>query len=137
MDVLNLGKMSVGPPYFNTVFVPLMAPAAFLIGVGPIARWKHAKVPELGRPLKWAFALSLIMAVILPFVIGGWHWRASLGLLLAIWIVATSLQKYFRRIKGQTGASNFFARLAAPSRSFYGMHLAHIGVAVSLPASPW
>jgi len=130
MDVLNLGKMSVGPPYFNTVFVPLMAPAAFLIGVGPIARWKHAKVPELAVRLKWAFALSLIMAVILPFVIGGWHWRASLGLLLAIWIVATSLQNIFGRIKGQTGASNFFARLAAPSRSFYGMHLAHIGVAV-------
>jgi len=130
MDVLNLGKMSVGPPYFNTVFVPLMAPAAFLIGVGPIARWKHAKVPELAVRLKWAFALSLIMAVILPFVIGGWHWRASLGLLLAIWIVATSLQNIYGRIKGQTGASNIFARLAAPSRSFYGMHLAHIGVAV-------
>ena len=130
MDVLNLGKMSVGPPYFNTVFVPLMAPAAFLIGVGPIARWKQAKVPELAVRLKWAFALSLIMAIILPFVIGGWHWRASLGLLLAIWIVATSLQNIFSRLRSQTGASNIFARLAAPSRSFYGMHLAHIGVAV-------
>jgi cytochrome c-type biogenesis protein CcmF len=130
MDVLNLGKMSVGPPYFNTVFVPLMAPAAFLIGVGPIARWKHAKLPDLAVRLKWAFALSLIMAVILPFVIGGWRWRASLGLLLAIWIVATSLQNIFSRIKSQSGASNFFARLTAPSRAFYGMHLAHIGVAV-------
>src|SRR5437867_4254889 len=46
VDALNLGKLSVGPPYFNTVFVPLMAPAAFLIGVGPIARWKQAKIPD-------------------------------------------------------------------------------------------
>src|ERR1041385_4695606 len=130
MDLLNLGKLSVGPPYFNAVFVPLMAPAAFLIGVGPIARWKQAKLPELAVRLKWAFALALISAVILPFVIGGWKWRASLGLLLAVWIVATSLQNIISRIRTQTGAANFFARLAAPSRAFYGMHLAHIGVAV-------
>jgi len=130
VDALNLGKLSVGPPYFNTVFVPLMAPAAFLIGVGPIARWKQAKIPELAVRLKWAFALSLVTAILLPFVIGGWHWRASLGLLLAIWIVATALQNMWSRIRSQSGASNFFARIAAPSRSYYGMQLAHVGVAV-------
>jgi cytochrome c-type biogenesis protein CcmF len=106
-----------------------MAPAVFLIGVGPIARWKHAKLPELAVRLKWAFALSLIMAVILPLVIGGWKWRASLGLLVAVWITATGLQNIFSRVKSQPGA-NFFARLAAPSRAYYGMHLAHFGVAV-------
>src|SRR5258708_7405611 len=79
VDALNLGKLSVGPPYFNSVFVPLMAPAAFLIGVGPIARWKHAKIPELAVRLRLAFAISLITAVILPFVIGGWKRRAILG----------------------------------------------------------
>src|SRR5215510_11238375 len=130
IDALNLGKLSVGPPYFNSVFVPLMAPAMFLIGVGPIARWKQAKIPELAVRLKWAFALSLIMAALLPFVIGGWKWRASLGLLIAIWIVATALQNVFSRIKSQSGASNFFARLVAPSRAYYGMQLAHVGVAV-------
>src|SRR5436190_8438551 len=130
IDALNLGKLSVGPPYFNSVFVPLMAPAMFLIGVGPIARWKQAKLPELAVRLKWAFGLSLLMAVILPFVIGGWKWRASLGLLLAVWIVATGLQNLFSRLRSQSGAANFFARLAAPSRSYYGMQLAHLGVAV-------
>jgi cytochrome c-type biogenesis protein CcmF len=66
---------------------------------------------------------------LLPFVIGGWHWRASLGLLLAVWIVVTSAQNIFGRIRTSSGSS-FLNRLAAPSRSFYGMHLAHIGVAV-------
>src|SRR5499433_1309428 len=103
MDALNLGKLSVGPPYFNAVFVPLMAPAMLLIGVGPIARWKQAKIPELAVRLKWAFALSLIMAVILPFVIGGWKWRASFGLLIAVWIVATALQNIFGRIRNSAG----------------------------------
>src|SRR6202048_4139198 len=90
VDALNLGKLSVGPPYFNSVFVPLMAPAAFLIGVGPIARWKHAKLPELAVRLRWAFAASAITAIILPFVLGEWKVLVSLGLLLAIWIVTTS-----------------------------------------------
>ncbi|HJZ81182.1 MAG TPA: heme lyase CcmF/NrfE family subunit [Pyrinomonadaceae bacterium] len=130
IDALNLGKLSVGPPYFNSVFVPLMAPAMFLIGVGPIARWKQAKLPDLAVRLKWAFALSLIMAVILPFVIGGWKWRASFGLLIAVWIVATALQNIFSRLRSHSGAANFFARLTAPSRAYYGMQLAHIGVAV-------
>src|SRR5262249_12740467 len=127
---LNLGKLSVGPPYFNTVFVPLMAPAMFLIGVGPIARWKQAKLPELAVRLRWAFAVSLLTAALLPFVIGGWKWRASLGLLLAVWIVATVVQNLWSRIASQSNASSFFAKLAAPARSYYGMQLAHLGVAV-------
>src|SRR6266852_2036602 len=130
VSALNLGKLSVGPPYFNTVFVPLMAPAAFLIGVGPIARWKQAKIPELAVRLRWALVLSLVTAVLLPFVIGGWRWRASLGLLLAFWIVATAVQNLWNRIRTQSGVSGFFSKLAAPSRSYYGMQLAHIGVAV-------
>src|SRR5215210_7841393 len=91
MDALNLGKISVGPPYFNAVFVPLMAPAMFLIGVGPIARWKKASLPDLVTRLRWAFVISVLSAVMLPFVIGGWKWLVSLGLLLAIWIFATIL----------------------------------------------
>jgi cytochrome c-type biogenesis protein CcmF len=132
IDLLSGGrdKLSVGPPYFNTVFVPLMAPAMFLIGVGPIARWKQAKLPELAVRLRWAFALSLITAILLPFVIGGWQWRASLGLLLAIWILATVIQNIWSRLRSGPGESSLVNRLKAPSRSFYGMHLAHVGVAV-------
>jgi len=130
VDALNLGKLSVGPPYFNSVFVPLMAPAAFLIGVGPIARWKHAKIPDLAVRLRLAFVLSLVTAVILPFVIGGWKWRASLGLLLFCWIIATSIQNIWSRVRSQSGESSLLSRLKAPPRSYYGMHLAHIGVAV-------
>jgi cytochrome c-type biogenesis protein CcmF len=129
VDALNLGKLSVGPPYFNTVFVPLMAPAAFLMGVGPIARWKQAKIPELAVRLRWAFVLSFVMALVLPFIVGGWKWRVSLGLLLVFWIVVTVLQNIWSRLRPSEG-SGFFTKLKTTSRSYYGMHLAHLGVAV-------
>jgi cytochrome c-type biogenesis protein CcmF len=129
MDALNLGKISVGPPYFNAVFVPLMAPALFLIGVGPIARWKQAKLPEIAVRLRWAFVVSLISAVAIPFLLGGWQWRASLGMMLAVWIVATVIQNIWTRIRTGSGELSLIGRIKAPSRGFYGMHLAHLGVA--------
>src|SRR6202158_3039826 len=130
VDALNLGKLSVGPPYFNTVFVPLMAPAAFLIGVGPIARWKQAKLPELAIRLRWAFGLSLLTAIILPLVLGQWKVLVSLGLLLAIWIVTTSVLNIWERVRTTTGQISVFQKLRQQSRSYYGMQVAHIGVAV-------
>ena len=129
VDALNLGKLSVGPPYFNTVFVPLMAPAAFLIGVGPIARWKQARIPDLAVRLRWAFALSFVMALLLPFLVGGWKWRVSFGLLLTFWIVVTVAQNIWNRLRPSDGSS-FFTKLRTTSRSYYGMQLAHLGVAV-------
>src|SRR5712672_2975431 len=130
VDALNLGKLSVGAASLNSTFVPLMAPAAFLMGVGPIARWKQAKIPELAVRLRLAFVLSLVTAVALPFVIGGWKWRASLGLLLFCWIVATSLQNIWTRLRSQSGQLGLLSRIKAAPRSYYGMQLAHIGVAV-------
>lgn len=130
IDALGLAKLSVGPPYFNSVFIPLMVPAAFLMGVGPFARWKKASLPELAVRLRWAFAASAITAIILPFIIGQWKVLASLGLLLALWIVTTSLLNIWERVKTTSGQVSFFQKLRQQSRSYYGMQLAHVGVAV-------
>src|SRR5512139_3689584 len=54
LDALGAGKISVGPPYFDTVFMPLMTPVLFLMGIGPLARWKQAELPDLARRLRWA-----------------------------------------------------------------------------------
>jgi cytochrome c-type biogenesis protein CcmF len=130
VDALGMGKLSVGPPYFNLVFVPLMAPAAFLMGLGPIARWKKASLPELAKRLRWAFAISVLSAVTLPFILGGFKWLVSLGLLLAIWIVATVVLNIFERVRVTSGQLSTLQKLRTQSRSYYGMHLAHVGVAV-------
>jgi len=130
VDALGGAKLSVGPPYFNLVFVPLMAPAMFLMGVGPIARWKKASVPDIVTRLRWAFVISVLSAIVLPFVLGGFKWRVSLGMLLAFWIVTTILVNLWERIRVTSGQVNTFQKIRAQSRSYYGMQVAHLGVAV-------
>jgi len=129
LDALGLGKISVGPPYFDTVFVPLMTPAIFLMGVGPLAQWKKAGLPDLATRLRWAFGVSLVTALSLPFVLGKWTPLISLGLLLAIWIVTTAAINLRERLTHADGSS-LVDRLAAVPRSYWGMLLAHCGIAV-------
>jgi cytochrome c-type biogenesis protein CcmF len=123
LDALGLGKISVGPPYFDAVFVPLLAPAIFLMGVGPIARWKKAELPELAVRLRWAFAISVVVALVFPFMMGKWSAMTSFGLLLAAWIAASCVLTVMRRKQ---------ASAAALPRHYSGMLIAHFGVAVTI-----
>ena len=130
IDALGMGKLSVGPPYFNSVFVPLMVPAIFLMGIGPIARWKKASLPELAVRLRWAFLAAVVTALILPFILGQWKPLVSLGLMLALWIVITAGLNIWERVKTTSGQLSIYQKLRTQARSYYGMHLAHLGVAV-------
>ena len=129
IDALGLGKLSVGPPYFEAVFVPVMAPAIFLIGVGPISRWKQMSLPTLAVRLRWAFAVSVVSALTAPYFMGEWKPMISFGLLLAFWIIVCIFVSIKHRVSN-SGEGNLLVRLVKQSRSFYGMHLAHLGVAV-------
>ena len=128
LDALNLGKISVGPPYFDAVFAPLMAPAIFLMGVGPIARWKEASLPELAMRLRWAFGISIATAVILPLMLGNFTPMIGLGLFLAFWVFASTAELVYQRL----GKSDLplMGRIKANSRSWWGMVIAHLGIAV-------
>ena len=129
MDALELGKISVGPPYFESVFVALMTPAFFLMGLAPLARWKKASLPELVVRLRWAFGVSLVTALFLPLTIGEWKPMVSFGLLLAFWIIASIFVSLWHRIKS-SGHKGLFAKFSKQSRSYYGMHFAHFGIAI-------
>jgi cytochrome c-type biogenesis protein CcmF len=116
LDAIGGGKISVGPPYFEAVFAPIMAPALFLMGVGPLARWKRASLPELAVLLRWALAASLAVGLLLPFAMGEWHALVGFSLALALWIVITGLMTLRKGLR--------------QTRAHYGMVLAHLGVAV-------
>lgn len=133
LDALGLGKISVGPPYFDAVFVPVMAPLVFLMGVGPIARWKSASLPDLWTRLRWALAISLILGVALPFAAvvdhsARWSPMAAFGYWMAAWIVVSTIEMIRHQIRHAPGG--LLARLGAQPRGWWGMVVAHLGVAV-------
>ncbi len=127
MDALGMGKLSVGPPYFHTVFVPLMIPMIMMMGLGPVARWKQASLPDIWQRVRWALAASAVIALLLPLVMGKWTPLTALGVLLAAWVIITSLLDLRKRIAGD---GDLWRRLRIPSRSYYGMLLAHLGIGI-------
>ena len=119
IDALNLGKLSVGPPYFNAVFVPIMLPLLLLLPLGAVARWKQDALWPIFRSLKIEGLLAIVAAVVLPLLMGQWRPMVALSTGLAVWVLATTLGQIVRRI-----------RAGLPPLGFWGMQLAHLGLAV-------
>jgi len=130
MDALGQGKYSVGPPYFNAVFVPAMALLAPFMAAGPISRWKQDSskrwLTELGVPA----VVCVFVALAAPYVgVGEVNVWASLSVLLAAWLVLGLARDLQTRMRGVTSGSAVFARL---SPSYLGMLMAHFGFALTL-----
>lgn len=127
IDALNAGKISVGPPYFDSVFGPIMIPVILLMGVGPLVRWKDANVTDLVKRVAWCFIAALVCGAAIPLALG-WHTWTFIGLSLAFWVLFTfieSLREGIRNFKG-----NFLGKLLKLSRAWWGMSIAHLGVGV-------
>jgi cytochrome c-type biogenesis protein CcmF len=128
LDALGVGKISVGPPYFNAVFVPLMAPLALLVGFGALARWKQDSFGRLERKLRWALIASVVVGAFLPVVaLPHYSWGAALGIVLAIWVTLTAAVGVYDRIANKTYK---LRALGTIPRGFWGMTLGHVGIAV-------
>ena len=119
VDALGLGKISVGPPYFNSVFVPVMAPVLFLMAAVPLARWKNAVLKDMVAKLWLPAVVALAAAGFVPWLLGGWTPLTALGVFLATWIATSTVMQVTRRLK--TGW---------PPLSYWGMHLGHLGIGV-------
>ncbi|MBI5275346.1 MAG: heme lyase CcmF/NrfE family subunit [Burkholderiales bacterium] len=130
LDALSLGKLSVGPPYFEAVFVPLIAPAIFLMGAGPLARWRDTPLPDLARRLRWALGAAVIGAVV--SLSAGSSLASAFGVLLAVWVAGATLTAVADRVRNARGP--LAARIAqlprTMPRSELGMLLAHLGIGV-------
>ena len=131
LDALGMGKISVGPPYFDTVFVPLLTPLVFLMGVGPLARWKQTELPDLAARLKWAAGTAVVATVATMWLRGGIGIVGMVGLLMAFWIVASVATDLVERLRPAGGMrASVLHRARQIPRSIAGMQLAHLGVAV-------
>jgi cytochrome c-type biogenesis protein CcmF len=130
LDALGMGKISVGPPYFDSVFVPIMTPLVFLMGVGPLARWRSAELPSLARRLRWAAMLTVLMALVTGWLAGHISPLATLGFMMTWWIVFAVATDLLERLRpGIAGAAGVTGRLRLIPRTMWGMWLAHLGIA--------
>lgn len=128
LDGLNLGKISVGPPYFNKVFIPLMLPLVLLLGIGPLCKWKQDRFSQLGRQMAPAFVLSLILGGTLTLLAGAsGTLMTAVGLAMALWVMLSAILILVKRL---THKKHKLKTLLEQPRSFIGMTLAHFGVGV-------
>jgi len=122
LDALDLGKISVGPPYFNAVFVPLMLLLLALVGVGAYARWKEDRFSRLRQALSLPLAAAIVLGAVFPFLMGEWKPGAALGMALAFWVVLATGQAVRERLAGGRA-------IASVPAGFWGMVLGHLGFA--------
>jgi cytochrome c-type biogenesis protein CcmF len=121
LDAFGLGKISVGRPYFDSMFALVGAPLMLLLGFGPFMRWKSDDPARVRKSLQLMFAISLALGLVLPFIIdGALNIGAGLGLAAALWVGITSLQGYIKRARSSSKIP----------LAFTGMTLAHLGVAM-------
>ncbi|KAA3619129.1 MAG: hypothetical protein DWQ08_15790 [Proteobacteria bacterium] len=125
MDALGLGKYSVGPPYFNKIFVPLMAPLGALVGIGALIRWKRDRIQRLGRPLLAVLTFSVVAGFLYPLSeFGDYSLGAAFGMTLGFWVISSNLLSLVQRM----GYRWRPALLRSAPIGFYGMIVAHIGI---------
>ncbi|MBW8186464.1 heme lyase CcmF/NrfE family subunit [Shewanella nanhaiensis] len=129
IDALNMGKISVGPPYFNAVFVPIVLVLFVFMGVGPNIRWKKSKAGSLKAKLLVPAVIATLVGIAAPFMADGkFNVWVMLGIATAVWVTLTTLRAGYDMMKAKDGSLS----LARINRSQLGMIIAHLGIAVSV-----
>ena len=135
MDALGQGRYSVGPPYFNALFVPMMAVMFALMGFGPQARWKATSARQLFKPMLSAAISALVIGLLAPLIFGQWlndggyNFWVAIGVVLGMWIIAGSVVHLRASLYSKKTGQMLWSRLRP---ALAGMLLAHIGMAVTM-----
>ncbi|MBM5571694.1 MULTISPECIES: heme lyase CcmF/NrfE family subunit [Deefgea] len=131
IDALGQGKLSVGSPYFNSVFIPLMLPAVILMGFSGTIRWKYQDGHGIWLASKVPLILAIVGGALLPLCWGTWRWGVALALAAALWVALMAVRDWSLRLLSYRRAGlSWFAAFCKIPAAFSGMHIAHLGVAV-------
>lgn len=130
LEAINGEKISVGPPYFSRVFIPLMIPVVILIGIGPFIRWREDNISTILKYLRLPAVLSIIFASVISVLLPGkFSFVAWFSLILAFWIINSCYTQLKQRLRN---ASSMLQGLRRIPRGWYGMIIAHIGMAFAV-----
>jgi cytochrome c-type biogenesis protein CcmF len=128
-DALGWGKISVGPPYFNAFFVPLMGLVCLLMAPGVSSNWKRTTWQQLRQLLWKPLTLSVAGGALFPAVYGDqYSWQAGLAVFFALWIVTAGISDLSYRLRH---SERWWTGLKKLTLSYWGMQLAHAGIAVT------
>jgi cytochrome c-type biogenesis protein CcmF len=129
LDALALGKISVGPPYFEAVFVPLMIPVLVLMAAGPFVRWKEASLSGLLRRLRWIVLAAVGLALAIALVLAASP-MVTAGLAFAVWILFATVSHLVERLRHAPDGMPVWQRFSREPRSYWAMLIAHAGIGV-------
>ncbi|MEY4769141.1 MAG: hypothetical protein RL637_1780 [Pseudomonadota bacterium] len=127
LDALGGGKISVGPPYFNAMFVPIMSLMTLALGFSIGVRWRDTRHEVWSKILRLPALFSLLSGLILTLFCDHFEWLVWLGLSLSLWIVSTVSYDFVKKF---ANTRSIFAKLRQLPLSYYGMMSAHLGVAI-------
>jgi len=131
LDAVTGEKVSVGPPYFNATFVPLMTPLIAALAIGPMMAWKRGDLGGVLRRLKYVMGLTAVAALITLYFAFDVSLLAVLGMLLFVWLGLGAIWEWAERVKlFRAAPMDSWRRAAGLPKASYGMLLAHLGVAV-------
>ncbi|QBM17488.1 cytochrome c-type biogenesis protein CcmF [Marinobacter sp. JH2] len=127
LDYLDMGKLSIGEPFFNTTFSPLAVATGLLLGAGVFSRWKKTDGGWLGRKLLWPLAVSLTASVAVILIYGDFKPWAFAGVFAAVWVAVATFWDLWDKSASRQGR---LYGLKRQSRSYWGMVMGHLGVAM-------
>ncbi len=121
LDALDSDKISVGEPYFNTVFLPIILPLLILMAIAPYVHWGEHRLAYLWKKCGFSLFSSLILGFLIPILLGfQWKLLASIGISIGIWIIISTLQFVLQLWKNHQHLN----------LKYYSMIIAHLGIAI-------
>lgn len=133
LEAFTGDKISVGPPFFNLTFNPIMMPLLAIMGVGPFLSWKRADLPGVLWRLKWVAGVMGAVALWVWYIDTSGPVMAVIAAALGVWLIFASLLEWADRIKlGRIGLSDSLRRARNMPRASYGMTLAHLGLGIAV-----
>lgn len=133
IDVIDAGKVSVGAPFYNRVFIPIMTPLVILMALGPLMSWKRADAAGVLSRLYFVYGATLFAVLLTFFLKGDDGWGGYFGMGLATWLAVGTLYDLAERIKlARVPFGDSLKRLLRQPRSTWGMTIAHFGLAITI-----
>ena len=133
LDAIGGGKVSVGPPFFNTVFIPLMIPMIIAMAIGPILSWKRADLMTAVNKLWLALLAALVAMAVVSVLRSEGPLLGIIGIGLAAWLGAGTLIELTGRIRlFRAPLGESLGRLRGMPRAAWGMTLGHLGLAIAI-----